>query len=93
MCCAGDKALRNFWPHTPPAAWPPPPPPPADATLAANSDSTAATAATGITGSGKAERSVMRADIKAGGGVEGANSEPVSRHLPTIATIATIAQQ
>lgn len=86
MCCAGDKALRNFCPHIPPAACPapPPPPPPADATLAANSDSTVATADTGITGSGKAERSAMRAVINAGGGVEGGNSEPASRHLSTV---------
>ena len=94
MCCAGDKALRNFCPHTPPAACPlpppPPPPPPADTTLAASSDSTADTAATGMTGSGKAERSAMRAVINAGGGVEGANSVPVSRDLSiTVATTAT----
>lgn len=74
--------MRNLSPQAPPAVLPAPPPgPPPDVRRAASSDSTAATAATGTRGPGKADRNAIMAETRAGGGMDGGNSEPVSRHL------------
>lgn len=52
-----------------------------EALCAANSDSTAFTAATGTTGSGSAPRKARMADTNACPAIEAGNSDPVSRHL------------